>query len=502
MVLFVYCCLTMRVLPHSNHGAMSMESTVEPESTWMIEVRDLKGNMDDDIEVDAFLIDLKTHLHNDGCMLHTSKNSKRLIVLIIHCPAIIMEDEEQEVKTLRLLDTEAYVNDIFHQSVVKIYKNGIFSVRYKKSRLTQQIQSKSKVNIKGASLYEAFDVQENAGWNLERISERTRNDQVDGYLYNSDGQGIDVYILDTGIMAEHEEFDNKRATFLYNAVRDGITTDCNGHGTHVAGIIGSRTYGVAKKVHLYGVRVLNCSGDGTIDDILEGADAIIDQYEKQPPAQRRRGVINLSLGGDKSATIERMVKSLREAGLIVILAAGNSGSDACEFSPSNMGLGNYALTVGASDRNDQRPAWSNYGACVSITAPGKDITSTWFTSKTSIATISGTSMAAPAVTGVAALVLQQLIAHGTVGDEATLVDRVNQLIVRWATPNVIGDTPTIGGGKSLLFSRVDVKLAPGEVKKIIDTIPTQRLVTNDSVGSGSGLILCIALTFLWFACIV
>lgn len=507
LVILLYVCTAMRVIPHSNHGMMSMESVVRPEDTWMIEVRNIKMNMDDDVEVDHFLSELKPHLSNDGCMLHISKNSRTLIMLIIHCPSISIQQKEAEVQSLGLVDTEAYVNHVFTGSDVYLYKNDVRSL-LSKSLLSEQIQRNSEAEVRETSLaYEttATNVQEQVVWNLERISTRLLSEGSDEYVYNADGEGVDVYILDTGILASHEEFDGNRATFLHNAIPDGIATDCNGHGTHVAGIVGSRTYGVAKKVRLYGVRVLNCSGDGSIDDILEGADVIIERASSQPA--ERRGVINLSLGGAKSDVIDRMVKSLREAGLVVVIAAGNSGQDACQFSPSSMGANNYVLTVGASDRNDHRTSWSNYGSCVTITAPGKDITSTWFSTPTAIATISGTSMAAPAVTGVAALVLQQLLAVGIKEhDKPLLVDRVTQLIIGSATPNIVTDATLVGGGKSLLYSVVNVgPPAIVDVDRPVQAIPVPRQpLSNDAmkVGSPSSIILCIAFTILWFSCIL
>ena len=477
----------MRRQEHSNHGVLSMESVIEPESTWLIVVRNIQANMDQDHEVDSFLVDLKTHLTSDGCMLHISKNSPRLIVLRIHCPEVVMD---AQVQSLRLAHTEDYLDRVFGAANVMIRKNSIASLHQKKrpGLLEQFLKKKKEQPLTADAVYRTMNVQEDAVWNLERIASRAPGEE-DGYLYFGDGAGVDVYVLDTGIVANHQEFGG-RATFLHNAIPDGIFTDCNGHGTHVAGIVGSATYGVAKGVHLYGVRVLNCSGDGSIDDILEGADVIIEKAASQPPG--RRGVINLSLGGDKSDIIEVMITALRDAGLVVVLAAGNSGADACQFSPSNMGLKNYALTVGASNRNDQRPSWSNYGSCVSITAPGADIKSTWFTSTTATATISGTSMAAPAVSGVAALVLQQ--------NSALSVEAVNQKIVEWATPGAVAAASRTGGGSSLLYSRIEVNLAPEVVRKQIGLIPSHH--SNDastSVG-GAGAILCVSITLLWLLC--
>jgi len=500
-LLFASLTLGMRRLDHANHAGMSMESVVQPEDTWLIVARNIQAHMDDNHEVDAFIVDLKSHLSTDGCMLHISKNSVRLIILVIHCPAI----STSTVDKLTLASTQTYLDQVFGAPNVAIAKNGVSSLRYRLSFFKNKAKKTQSESTATTGLYRAMSVQSDAVWNLERIASRTAA-AADGYLYTMDGSGVDVYVLDTGILAHHQEFidpatGRSRATFLHNAVPDGVFGDCNGHGTHVAGIVGSNTYGVAKKVNLYGVRVLNCSGDGTIDDILEGADVIIEKAAAQPAG--RRGVINLSLGGSRSEIIETMITSLKEAGLVVVMAAGNSGKDACQFSPSNMGLHNYALSVGASNRFDQRPAWSNYGQCVSLSAPGVDITSTWYTSSSATATISGTSMAAPGVSGVAALVLQQ--------NGGLSVEQVNNKIVEWATPNVIVSTAAMrakavnSGASSLLYSLIDVNMPPTQVRSIIGAIPAglpRHSNEGAAVGGGPGLILCSALTLLWLCCMV
>lgn len=467
-ILFIYSCVAMRVLDHTNHGGISMASTVEPEDTWVFRVDNNKMGMNDKT-TDSFLIDLKRHLAEDGCMLHISKNSLRVIILIVHCPQIESSNMPQTAHTSSFLD------GVFGKHNIVMAKNDISSVHYTQRKNVQRYKSTNKV------IYRESDLQMNVPWHLDRIS--TRPDILKNtYLYNANGTGVDVYVLDTGIFVQHEEFEG-RATFLYNAIRDNVNTDCNGHGTHVAGIIGSRTYGVAKNVNLYAVRVLNCTGDGTVADILEGADAVIEQFT----ARGKPGVINLSLGGDKNDLIEAMIKSLREAGLVVTLAAGNAGMDACQFSPSDMGKGNYVLSIGASNRQDQRTSWSNYGLCVSIFAPGADITSTWFSSKTAIATISGTSMASPEAAGVAALVLEQ--------NNSLTADQVNNLIVQWSTPNVIN------GDSSLLYSLID---AASPVPQVIPLKNKPLIHSGEqaNIGNAPGLLLFIGVTLLWFSCII
>jgi subtilisin family serine protease len=181
-----------------------------------------------------------------------------------------------------------------------------------------------------------------------------------------------------------------RATAAYDAL-GGNGQDCNGHGTHVAGTVGSSTYGVAKGVSLYGVRVLDCNGSGSNSGVIAGIDYVRTKHVK--PA-----VANMSLGGGYSATINTAVTNLSNAGVFVAVAAGNDNANACNYSPASAPV---VTTVGATTKTTARATYSNYGSCVDLYAPGSSITSTWSNGSTN--TISGTSMASPHVAGVAAL---------------------------------------------------------------------------------------------------
>ncbi|XP_033102892.1 extracellular serine proteinase-like [Anneissia japonica] len=230
-------------------------------------------------------------------------------------------------------------------------------------------------------------------WGLDRIDQRGLPlDHT--FLPEGNGAGAHVYVIDTGILSTHEEFE-ERAHFAYDATNNdrGSGTDCNGHGTHCAGTIAGKRYGVAKKANVYGVRVLGCLGSGTNAGVIEGMDWVAQNAQK--PA-----VASMSLGGGATTTTDDAVDRLTDKGITVVVAAGNSNEDACLSSPARA---SSAITVGASNIKDARASFSNYGGCVDLFAPGRDITSSWNEDDSSYNTISGTSMACPHVAGVAAL---------------------------------------------------------------------------------------------------
>ncbi|KAF9103419.1 hypothetical protein BGX27_010593 [Mortierella sp. AM989] len=233
-------------------------------------------------------------------------------------------------------------------------------------------------------------------WGLPRVSQRTRA-LTQPYLYNdAAGEGITAYVVDTGIYPEHDEFEG-RATFGANFIDGSEDTDENGHGTHVAGTIGGVNYGVAKKVSIVGVKVLDADGSGSTSGVVAGMDWVASN------ATPGSSVVNMSLGGGRSQAIDDAAQRLYDANIPLIVAAGNSATtNACNGSPS--GAPN-TYTVAASDRNDRVASFSSYGSCVEIFGPGVSITSSWIGAPDASDTISGTSMATPHVVGVAALYL-------------------------------------------------------------------------------------------------
>lgn len=245
------------------------------------------------------------------------------------------------------------------------------------------------------SLNQVSSPQSAATWGLDRI-DQTSLPLNSSYSFNGTGAGTTAFIIDTGIRADHAEFAG-RVLPGYSAVADGNgTNDCNGHGTHVSGTVGGSTWGVAKGVNLVPVRVLDCAGSGSLSGVIAGIDWAAG-------SGLRPAVANLSLGSAKSSTVNAAVAGAYNKGLTLVVAAGNSSANACNYSPASEPT---AITVGATTSADARASYSNYGSCLDVFAPGSFITSAWHTSNTATNTISGTSMASPHVAGVAALALQ------------------------------------------------------------------------------------------------
>ncbi|HJR46134.1 MAG TPA: S8 family serine peptidase [Actinomycetota bacterium] len=277
-------------------------------------------------------------------------------------------------------------------------------------------------------------------WGLDRIDERAR-DSVFSYTYEATGAGVTAYVIDTGISSGNQvaEFSG-RVTSGWDFVEDHAdSADCDGHGTHVAGTIGSETYGVAKDVSLVGVRVLNCSGSGSWSDVIAGIEWVTDRHLTQGGPS----VANMSLGGGANQAVDDAVRGSTDAGVVYAVSAGNGNSggkaqDACFYSPARAAS---ALTVGATSSSDTKASWSNYGTCVDLFAPGVGITSTVMGGGTE--SWSGTSMAAPHVAGVAALYLE---ANPTAGVAAT-----TSAIIGEATTGLVKSAGT-GSPNRLLYS--------------------------------------------------
>ncbi|MDH6409844.1 subtilisin family serine protease [Aurantimicrobium minutum] len=242
-------------------------------------------------------------------------------------------------------------------------------------------------------------------WGLDRIDNATY--ALDSkYSYDTTGSGVIAYVVDTGINTTHSDFAGRilQGFRVYKdsttklLVRDRNAEDCNGHGSHVSGTIAGTNYGVAKEAKVVPVKVLDCSGSGSTDTIIAGIDWILNNHTGGP------AVINLSVGGAYSKSVNDKITLAANRGFIVVVAAGNSSANACYSSPSSAP---GSITVGASELNDAWASYSNYGSCVDIVAPGSGITSDYIGSITATQTLRGTSMASPHVAGAAARILQK-----------------------------------------------------------------------------------------------
>jgi aqualysin 1 len=301
-----------------------------------------------------------------------------------------------------------------------------FSLQISESMAREMAKDPSVAHIETDSIVSAADVQDRADWGLDRIDQRYLPISS-SYTYNSTGLGINVYVIDSGIRVGHKEFQG-RASIAFDAVGDGLNgSDCNGHGTHVAGIIGGKTYGVAKNVNLFSVRVLGCDGTGSLSQLISGIEWITQNHIA--PA-----VVNISINGPSSPALDQAIQRSIASGITYVTAAGNNSKDACQTSPARV---TEAFTVGSTTQADELASFSNTGRCIDILAPGSNITSAWYTDDTATQTLSGTSLSTAFTTGAAALYLEK--------DPAASPFTVTNAILSSSTINLItklkNDTP-------------------------------------------------------------
>ncbi|BDD59618.1 Suppressor of the cold-sensitive snRNP bioproteinsis mutant brr1-1 [Monascus purpureus] len=312
-------------------------------------------------------------------------------------------------------------------------------------------------------MMEAPAIENGAPWGLARISHRDSLTfgTFNKYLYaNDSGEGVDVYVIDTGTNIEHVDFEG-RASWGQTIPENDDDIDGNGHGTHCSGTIAGKKFGVAKKANIYAVKVLRSNGSGTMNDVILGVQWAAQSHTKKVKAAKqgkakgfKGSVANMSLGGGKSRALDQMVNAAVEAGVHFAVAAGNDNADACSYSPA---AAEKAVTVGASTLGDERAYFSNYGKCTDIFAPGLNIVSTWVGSKHAINTISGTSMASPHIAGLLAyyLSLQPSKDSAFAVPEITpekLKKALISIATKGALTDIPSDTPNLlawnGGGSS------------------------------------------------------
>ena len=322
-----------------------------------------------------------------------------------------------------------------------VYENAIrgFSVTMSEGMARRLAEHPLVEYVEENGVVTADTTQTGATWGLDRIDQRALPLNTT-FNYLNVGAGVTAYIIDTGILTTHTQFGGRAIHGRDTVNNDADATDCNGHGTHVAGTVGGSTYGVAKGVTLVAVRVLDCGGSGTNAGVIAGVDWVTADHVAGTPA-----VANMSLGGGASTALDTAVNNSINDGVTYAVAAGNGfyglfAQNACNGSPSRVP---NAITVSATDSTDTKASWANTGTCVDLFAPGINITSAWYTSTTATNTISGTSMATPHVAGVAALYLQS--------DPTASPLTVRNAIVNNATTGVVKN-PGSGSPNRLLFS--------------------------------------------------
>lgn len=301
---------------------------------------------------------------------------------------------------------------------------------------------------------ESGETEKNAPWGLARISHRDalRFSTYNKYLYSSDGgEGVDVYVIDTGTNVEHVDFEG-RAIWGKTIPANDQDIDGNGHGTHCSGTIAGRKYGVAKKATVYAVKVLKTNGSGTMSDVVKGVEwaavahtnkvAAVKKSVKSDKSKKpfKGSAANMSLGGGKSVTLDKAVDAAVDAGIHFAVAAGNDNADSCKYSPA---ASKKAVTVGASTIADERAYFSNFGQCNDIFAPGLNVLSTWIGSKYATNTISGTSMASPHIAGLLAYFLSLQPSKDSEYAVADITPKqLKENLISVATPGVLSDVPS------------------------------------------------------------
>jgi cerevisin len=367
---------------------------------------------------DAYIIKFKDHVDEAGAdkhhswiqNIHTEGEQERL-ELRKRSNIFGADDVFDGLKhTFKIGGFKGYAGH-FHESVIEQVRNHPDVEYIERDSIVHTmlpLNSKDSIIVEDSC---SGETEKQAPWGLARISHRNTLNfgTFNKYLYTAEGgEGVDAYVIDTGTNIEHVDFEG-RAKWGKTIPAGDDDVDGNGHGTHCSGTVAGKKYGVAKKAHVYAVKVLRSNGSGTMSDVVKGVEyAALSHIEevKKAKAGKRKGfkgsVANMSLGGGKTSALDAAVNAAVRAGVHFAVAAGNDNADACNSSPA---AASEPLTVGASALDDSRAYFSNYGKCTDIFAPGLSIQSTWIGSKYAVNTISGTSMASPHIAGLLAYYL-------------------------------------------------------------------------------------------------
>ncbi|KAG0674121.1 serine protease [Pichia californica] len=357
------------------------------------------------------------------------------------------DDFEETISSLNFGSKTGGIGHVFDSPGFKGY-SGLFTPEV----ISLLSNSGDVAVIEADSIVKAIDAktQEGAPWGLSRISHRKTLGLGDynKYLYDTDaGKGVTAYVIDTGVNVAHEQFEG-RAVWGATIPTGDTDTDGNGHGTHCAGTIGSKDYGVSKKAKIVAVKVLKSNGSGTMSDVVKGVEFAANahvQESKEAKKGFKGSTANMSLGGGKSPALDLAVNAAVKAGLHFAVAAGNDDADACNYSPA---AADAAVTVGASTLSDTRAYFSNWGKCVDIFAPGLNILSTYIGSDSATAILSGTSMASPHVCGLLTYFLSLTPSSDSMFSTAEITPKqLKANLIKYGTKNALSsisdETPNI-----------------------------------------------------------
>ncbi|KAI9276650.1 serine protease [Phascolomyces articulosus] len=346
-----------------------------------------------EVVTDSYIVVLKNHLNNEKVDSHTS-----------------WVREMTAAKDEGIFDAWLHPDSIGIRHVYNMPGLSGYAGKFGKDVVELIRRSEDVAFIERDSMAYTSELQRSAPWGLARISHRESLtlETFNKYKYEADGgEGVNVFVIDTGVNVKHVDLED-RAVWGKTIPKGDEDEDGNGHGSHCAGTIAGKRFGVAKKANITAVKVLRSNGSGTMADVIAGVDWATEEHNKAAVAAQKAGkpfkgsVANMSLGGGKVTALDLAVNGAVDAGIVFAVAAGNDNSDACNYSPAHA---ENAITVGASTLYDDRAYFSNYGPCVDVFAPGLNIQSIWRGSPYATNTISGTSMASPHVAGLAAYFL-------------------------------------------------------------------------------------------------